>query len=86
LTKEKEKCDKGHSQRGNDLSQHSSGRNRGLDNCQEFLTKEQLGFYIYKDELVMSPHIEITSDNKCKSIAILDTGSKKFFFCLRGFT
>jgi hypothetical protein len=47
-----------------------------LNNCQEFNTKERLGLYIYKDESVKSPQIEITFDDKCKAIAILDTGSK----------
>jgi hypothetical protein len=46
----------------------------GLDDCQDFNTMEQLVLYVYEDRLVKSPQIEITFNDKCKSIAILDTG------------
>jgi predicted methyltransferase len=68
-----------HSVSGPTLPSEINSRNRSemtkLDNCQKVDTMEQLVLYVYEDKLVKNPQIEIMFSDKCKAIAILDTGS-----------
>jgi hypothetical protein len=60
-----------------------------LDDCfEEFNTRtlEQLVLYVYEDKLLRSPQIEITFNDKCKAIAILDKGSEENFLSERVYT